>query len=508
MTLLFGAILLPYRYTDTLSEYDLYSVALGIWHGEMSGQGLHSSLHYYVWLSFGYIAFLDLIATPAVLTDQVALTHLMNDVGFCATLAIPPLCWLALRGVFGTAAAALGTGLFILSPIFLDVAGSAHPLLPALAFYFLGVALMSPAPDGWRGVSLWAGATAAFAMSLLMRFELAFAFPFFVLAHPRTENLRAFAAQAALRAVPGVIAIAIYFLARSALLGQAMWSETGAFFGQWYSLAHLSKGVVAAVLATGLGLGALAIYALATQAAALVRAASGWPALAHLLAPLGVIGAALLIWLPNPLPARHFVLFTFALAALAAAVLMRRRSLSVWAALGLALSVSAVSQAAAALTAPLVSSLSPSDLRAPVGVLVPAPAEPAWIRRAALKARGVETLRLAERIAADACAQRLVVVTDQAPALLGAFTRPVRAPQIFMEGAVDGAFQYHVRDGAREVLFVQRTGAASAPDIVGRVLAHPRYAGMMIFVDPLTRQHADVTEPPPARTEMLSCGAA
>jgi hypothetical protein len=506
-----GAILAialrAYGYSDTLHEYDLYATVIGLWHADAWGGGLASPMHYYVWLCFGYLQFIDAVAGADGLADRPGIIETMNAVGFWSTIAIPLLCWLALRVAYGVAAATAATLLFVLSPIFLDLAGTAHPLMPALACYFAGAAFMLFGREGLARIGLWSAATLCLALALLFRFEVAFAFPFLVLAQPRTESFRAFVSNAALRCVPGVAALALYFLAQRAMLGSNAVGETGAFLDQWYSLANLGKGVVAAALAAGVALSLAAAFAVTAH---LVTLRKGFSALASwaaphavLLAPLGVVGAALLFWLPNPLPARHFLLFTFGVSVFVA--LAFRDRLSAGSLVGGAVAIVVANQIAAVFTGPLIARLSPSEMVSPVGVLLPAPAEPALARRAILKARSEEARDLARQIADHTCATRLVVITSQAPMLIVEMLREGRRPQVELASGYSGAFRYLVYDDEREVVFFQREGAAESTGIVPAVLADPDYADAAVFIDPMTRHHADTSAPAPARAESFTC---
>lgn len=507
--LLLALPLRAYAYSDTLHEYDLYATAIGLWDGHVSGAGLSGTLHYYLWICFGYIQFLYAIGADATFADRESIVRLINEVGYWATLAIPFFAWLCLRLAYGAAVAASATVLFVLSPIFLEVAGAGHPLLPAVALFFLGGAVMFAAPAGrWRW-PIWSVAALILTASLLLRFELAFAFPLLVLAQPRTDSLRAFLVEAARRCAPGVAAIVAYFLIQRALLGTNQLGETRAFLDQWYSLANLGRGAIAAALAAGGGLIAAALgagWAAFAPVRAKREALARWAAArADWAAPLAVVGAAILFWLPNPLPARHFLMFTFGLSLLVA--LMLRTRFGAGRLIAASIAIALVSQAAALVSSPLAPLLSPSDLREPAGVLLPAPAEAALPRRAILKARSEAAQDLSRRIVERACGRRLVVITSQAPALMIEFLRPGRRPQITVESAYRGSFRYRLIDGDREVAFIQRENAARARRLVDDVLADPAYGDATVLIDPMTRHIADVREPPPERRETLDCDA-
>lgn len=507
-TALLTLALSHYAYRDTLSEFDLYAATLGLWDGEVSGRGLHSPLHYYVWLSFGWIEFVDLLAPQSVLDDASTIIPFINAIGFYATLAIPALTWLALRLLYGATCAIAATLLFVLSPIFLDIAGAAHPLLPSLALFLAGAIAMFAPFEGWRRLLAWSSATILLTLSLLLRFELAFAFPFLVLARVQTSSLRGFVVSALRRSIPGIVAIIAYFGAQMALVGPHAAGSTGSFLGDWYSLANVGKGIAAAALALGLVLSTLAaILALRElfAARAIARGFAAWlSSRAHFMAPLGVIAAAALFWLPNPLPARHFLLFAFGVSVFVALALHHTGRLQGARLVTAALGVVLLNQVAAFATASIVARFSPSDLQSPIGVLVPAPAEPAWIRRSILKERGEATRMLGRRIANDACAERLVVLSDQSPALLTAFLRQGRRPDIRLFGAYAGAYRYQLREAGRSVDFIQRRDTGF--DALAAVLSDPDYVGASIFIDPMTRQRSDIHEPPPERVDTMQCG--
>jgi hypothetical protein len=507
-TLLAALALASYGYRDTLSEFDLYAATLGLWDGAVSGRGLDSPVHYYVWLSFGWIEFVNRLAPHGVLDDASTIIPFINAVGFYATLAIPALMWLALRLLYSAACATAATLLFVLSPIFLEVAGSAHPLLPSLAFFLLAAIAMFAPLDGWRRALAWSAAAALLALSLLLRFELAFAFPFLVLAQVRTTTLRDFIVSGLRRSIPGAVAIIAYFSAQVALVGSHSAQSTGSFLGEWYSLANVGTGVAAAALALGMALSALAAATAAREALAARAIARGFVVWfsqrAHFMAPAAIILAALLFWLPNPLPARHFLLFAFGVSAFVALALHHTWRFKDAYLVAAALGVAFLNQAAAFATAPVVARLSPSELQAPIGVLLPAPAEPAWIRRDILKARGEAARALGRRIVDDACADTLVVLSDQSPALLTAFLREGRRPDLRLIGAYPGAYRYQLREAGRSVDFIQRREPRF--DALSAVMIDADYIDAAIFIDPMTRQRTDILDPPPDRVETLHCG--
>jgi len=509
LTAVLAAWLGAFAYRDTLSEYDLYAAAIGLWDGQISGEGLRSRLHYYVWLSFGWIEFIAALAPGDALGDAQSLMRFLNSVGFVSTLLVPALTWWMLRLAHGGAIAVSATAMFVLSPIFLEIAGTGHPLLPGLVSFLVGGVLLFLPAYGWRRAVLWAAATALLALALLLRFELAFAFPFLVLARPRAETLRDFVANAAARALPGVGAIAIFYATRFALLDPHAAGGANAFLDQWYDIANTPKGVVAAGLSAGVALSVAALWATARVGGALWRdraaLTSSLQSHARFLAPLVLIATAAVFWLPNPLPARHFVLFVLGTAILVALALDHARPNDVRRLMLTALAIVVVNQAAAFATAPLAARLSPSKLETPAGVLVPAPAEPAWTRRAALRERSENARRLALRIANDSCAHHLVVLSDQSPALVTGFLQRGRRPSIEIGGAFPGAHAYFVRENGRTIAFIQRNGAHST-DALPAVLSDPDYAGAAIFIDPMMRRRDDSNDIPPERAETFACG--
>jgi len=98
-----------------------------------------------------------------------------------------------------------------------------------------------------------------------------------------------------------------------------------------------------------------------------------WKPYGYLATGLAVIVVALAFWLPNPIPARHFVLTSLAVSVVIAVFIARRFRLT-WPAMALVgLLVALANQAGAIAMGPVVARLSPSELAHPVGVLVPAP---------------------------------------------------------------------------------------------------------------------------------------
>lgn len=496
-----------YAFNGDLSEYDLYSHALGLWDGRRTGAGLASPLHYYSWLNYGYIQLAYLVGGDWAFADRASVIGLINGIGVVSTIAIVPLCWLTLRLAYGAGAAMAGLLVFLLSPTFLDIAGAGHPVLPALALFLAGAAALFARAQGPARLALLAFATVMLAASLMVRMELAFAFPLLVLTQPGAETPRAFLRRAAETLVPCLVAIGLFFVVRRLLLGTSASGASAAFVDQWYRLSNIPKGVGAAALAVGLGSWTAFAAALACEARGLIRAGlspSRWLPFGYLVAGLAVIAVAMVFWLPNPVPARHFLLAALAVAIVSAVFIARRFRLSWPAMAAIGLLIAGANQAGAAAMAPVFARLSPSELAQPIGVLVPAPAGDALTRRTVLKARAEQVRELAEKIVESRCHRDLVVINGEAPALVSAFLRPGPRPVVRLAAYHGRAFTYTVRQGGATVTYLQTW----TPDAtLTHVLADPRFADAGILIDPLTRVATQRREPPPERTETLSCGS-
>lgn len=474
----FSAIgLLYYRFDTTLSEYDSYLTAIGLWDGHR-GAGLASPLHYGVWFSYGYVLLLYLWAGASWFDNFTGIAQLMNWVGYWSTLGCVPLTWIAVSTVYGSAVAWVATLLFLFSPVFLDIAGGSHQLVPATALFLLGAAVLWFQTDKLRLAS-WTLAGLLLGISLSIRFEVAFAFPLLVLAQGRDVPLGVLVRTAVWRLAPTAGALAAFFIARWLLLPAGR-DAAGSFVAQYYSLSNIPRGVVVALLAPGLATACAGILWVIADRWKLRT--EGW---VPLLGPLAIIGTGALFWLPNPSPGRHFLFLTLGVSVVLGIVTRRLR----WR-LGLVAALIVLNQAGAAAVAPMVTSGSStiSSLARPWPVYFAATTDFSWRRRAQLKTYMAEALRFALCLRDDQRWREMVLLTDNLPMVADAFIDGPQKPTFRTAvTAADGTSFGQIQSGGRSLDLVFREGK----DKRNMVAMAKMFPGMDIITDAQSERKTD-----------------
>ena len=420
LSALFCLFLNYHAFDGQLSEWDLYLTAMGLWDGYHSGAGVASTIHYGKWHSFGYILLVYALGSPETFAPGDHLFRLMNLLGFWATVLCLPLLWMALALKYGRKVAWPAMAIFIGSPVFLELAGGAHPLLLAMAVLLLGAILLWYPTRGGRGLVLSGLAAIVLCFALMLRLEVALAFPLLVLAPPAGQARKQYVQGCLIRLGATLAACAGFFLARGLILTSDE-EKSAEFVKAWYSLENIPIGIVALVLATGIasmialawaGLGSIR-KSIRSDASFADRLYSALP----MAGPLAVTGVTFVFWIANPLPARHFLLFTLAAAIIIAlAVAANTRTLTY--AMGIAALLIAGNQILSAAVNPYLVHASGFAAHRGWPYLLTAPSGFAWDRREMLKKKWAGSMRAGEVLASGRCGERLIVSAQLSPAVI------------------------------------------------------------------------------------------
>jgi hypothetical protein len=350
--LIFGITVHAFQYDHALGEEDLYRVLVGLMDGAVSGKRLATDLHYDRDFGFGYLAAFYIFANPATLRDPDRLMALMNQIGFWSIMASLPLFWGAVRIVHGPVAATVALIVFALGPMIPEMATSGHQVMPMFAFLCAGAVLLFLPVIGWQAVCAAVAGGLLLMLGLMVRGELFLALPWLVLSRVDTRSLRRFIASAFLRSVaPGLALVAFALsqrLVQSTIGSTEMTSDVTTYFQEWYTWVTIIPGTVYMVVGCGFA---------TVMAAAIAGTYVGWKTivarkadLAELLAPAALIVVPLAFFLPNPAPARHFMLALAGMSILVGVAfahgLVPTRRLAVGAAIGIGIANQVLSELA------------------------------------------------------------------------------------------------------------------------------------------------------------------
>lgn len=503
---------LLFQYRGALGEPDLYRVVASLLEGHASGQGARSPMQYGRSFSFGYYELLYGLLDEAVLTSPDRLMAVINTIGFVSAIAALALLFVAVRTWHGPRVAFVTAALFGLSPMVLDLTTSGHPVLPSLAAYGLGVALMSRPSTGVLRLVLWALASLAFLVGLTIRAEILIALGWPVVAGADTASLARFLRSAALRALPAVLAVAAFFVAQAGYVESGSGGGAGtllAFMRTFYSLGQIGKGM--AFLAIGFG---SATLILAASAAVVVLRRSPQRsidrarlAIALLLEPAALILPCLVLWLPNPNPARHFLFALLGTALFIGLVLERTKPRPASSVL-LVLAAIVGNQLIGEFSRPAVI----SALKSPYTnfpdrprTLTQAPLGALWVHHASLVQRRAALDTEAARLPTF-CDRQVIVLTIDPMQMVLALYRDGHPPRLSETklGPFDAISA--VRPNGQTFFLVPRYPYWPR-DVVAEIIAMPALASFAIWDVPLSRSIYDRTPVPRNRMPRDDCPA-
>jgi len=297
-----GLVTLPHLYRDSFGDPDTLLMINGVLQFPAPADQWNPSHKYGLLFSWGY--YWLLYHLPAHVREHASsLIAAVNTIGWAsAVLACGALGWLAQR-LHG-----LGTSLALtipvaFSPMVLEVATYGHPFMLSVALLFgAGIALIqAEALGGVAAFATRALSTLLLFMSLAVRAESLLALPWLALVTPVGGAPRPLLRRVAARGVVFAAAFGAFLWVQRGIASEhgLVFASLAAFFRSFYKAEKLIRGLVVLALSSGL--------ALITVAP--VLALRGWakPDPARATTPsLVLLGTALLFWLPNPTPSRHF----------------------------------------------------------------------------------------------------------------------------------------------------------------------------------------------------------
>ncbi len=478
----------PFVYRGAAGDDDTIRMVNGMLWAQATGQGFAAGHFYALPFTFGYYALLFWLP-PAVLGSAAALLEAVNRIGhFSAALACGAVGLFVgrLHGVAAGLAAAILVGF---SPMVLELATYGHPLLLSVTLLLAGGWVLLAA-EGRAGPAGMAGRIAAGALlvaSLVVRTDSLLAFPWLALVFPsgaqHSGRLRRVLARCVVLAGAAVIFLILQH--RTAGPGFRELHAAGNFLSSFYRPAVVLKGMGVLALAAG-------IATLAAGAFFLVRGGSR----RNQVPAMALLGIALVVWIPNPTPCRHFFYALLALGELVA--LGASRWLGTMKVVGLAVLIALANQVVAEVLYRPVARRYPwlypatAPRRAtgavPLGWFLP--------NHSAL-GQVVVGLRAEGREVARAQARDIVVFADNDSYLILGL----------LEGGGLTAWVDTVEAGFRATR-IERPGQTfhlvqKAPhwprDVAAEYLAADPFPGAKVYVQPLTRSRFDRAPVPGAR---------
>lgn len=311
----FGITTYRYLYVDVLGEADLVRVAFGVLFDERAGFHATPGMHYGLSFSFGYYWLLHQLLPHAVSGHSDTLFHFINASGFVSGLLILSAAGLLLARLYTPLTAALALILFGFSPMFIELATSGHPILPATACLLVAGNLLLAVNSSATRASRFALSMLSIGfvfLSLSVRAETAMALPWLAIATSGGKFDRAGLRPLVARSLLIGVAVILFLYCQNRILAlephASSIGEIHTYLSSFYDLKKVFKGIAIFVLAFGI---VSALIALALPASKFFEARQYIFHCSVLILP------TLVLWLPNPTPSRHFLFAFLGLAILA-----------------------------------------------------------------------------------------------------------------------------------------------------------------------------------------------
>jgi hypothetical protein len=505
-----------FRYRGLLGEDDLYRMLVGLLDGARSGAHLAAGTHYGKAFSFGYIAALYRFAGPQILADPQRLIALINAIGFRSAAAGCFCFWLLAWMLYGLRVATVALMMFALSPMMLELGTSGHPVLPAFALFAAGsLCLMLPVasvrdlPPAFFGLLLLVAA-------MVTRAEVALALPFVVLARADFGSFSRLLKSAGLRAAAAVLATAAFLLLKWVYVDSTPGSaHLGSFLEQFIRFKDIPIGVFVLVFSCGVVTvfaGLIAIVSMARSTGTASSASAQRIALLHsATGPLLLIVPALLFFIANPRPGRHFILCLAGISILIGWLISRALSTRPILVYTLAFGIVAGNQAMGALTGPFILKYAPFKLlvlpgnihHLPRGV----PTGSSWSYHRAFVAEQLRTTAFAMSVQ-NPCDEKTLVLSLDATQIfsdLYSASNPSASNSWIAREQHLGRFPFmeaHIR--GRTVLVLSENEGWPR-DAAADALADPAFRDYKLVRDPNNLSIYDRAVIPPSRMAHLGC---
>lgn len=498
LVLSIGLFAIPFAYKFTLSEPDLVRMMAAMVYGNALGKNEAAGLHYGLSFSFGYYKFLYAFAPQDWLRSPDLTARLMNGFGIASGIFCAPVCALYLGMVFSRNVSVVAVALFFFSPMMLPFMLSGHPLIAAATFLFFGGWLLSRGDleqRQWVFLSYCVGAFIVLTFSLTFRAEVVLAFPFLWLASK--SRLSGFGASSLWKAygAKAIVLAGAFFvflvLQQDYVGSRGSYSNLTSFLESFVSISRMPKGL--AVLALSVGWVSLIVAFIH-----MIRWRF-WRKEFFLVLVLAL--PTLALWLPNPLPARHFF-FAGLACAIVIALWIERWEVSVGRKLAIVVCLVLLNQIAAEVVRlPIVSRYDwkyplVTDRRSTQSLPLGAFPLDQISNQELAKLQRNEALLLAQH-----SPDRLVILADAAHYII-AHLIAARPELKWTKVQSDGIHANQLKSPTTDIIIISKN-KGWPKDMTEEVLKQKKWRDWPVYVQPSTVSKFDLTRVPVTRAFML-----
>ncbi len=498
---LLAAATLPFRNVFTLAEGDLTRMMSALVYWNVAGDKLMADFRPYgIDFSYGWYEMLNSIAPQGWLSNPDLAALLINRFGIISGLLCALACTVYLSALFGRGVAIAAATLFFLSPMMLPVAFSGHPEMGAAACLFVAGWLFSFTEDSDKIGLTWGyylGALILLTFGLTLRVDIVMAFPFVWLVAKNGGIDRQFwLARYGLRGLVLAAAFGIFLIMQRHYLS----SSDGAafvladFVERFLSPSKIVKGLV--VLTLSIGGATLVAVIIALMRGLRCKQRDFYLLLVLALPPLA-------LFLPNPLPARHFFFPVLAVCVCFGLLIKHWQPKNVWM-LVVAVGVALMNQVVIEIVHPAVTSRATYVQNYPsltARRYTPAAPSGAFIfDEPALQANEEGERLEAKRLGAQS-SERLVVLADHMFYIIAyLFAQDPKLRCVYE--SVNGIKFLRLQSETRTVVLIERY-ISWPQDITPVVLQQQAWQGWPVYVQPSTKSRYDKTEIPADRLYKL-----
>jgi hypothetical protein len=501
-----------------LSERDLYRVVVGLIDGELHGTYLASPMHYGRIFSFGYIWLYYALAGHGIINHPVDIMALMDGIGMVSAILMAVFTFTSTYVLFGTRTARMALIIFALSPVMLAQALSGHQILLAGAFLLAAATLMF-APTGPRlRIACTLLAFLLLAAGSTIRSDIFFCYPWLILAQPRATSIEKTIKDGLIRLIPALLSIMVYFhLVNSfSLNGGSTAGGASSFLAAFYSVKNMVQGSAICVIAVGaVTLLLLAVFAFNAARHSKISAIDlkSISACLYLLGPVALILFNLLLWLPNPIPHRHFLFVSLGFSLILGILLANREG--AWKPLAFAFLVVLGNQLVVQIAGMGMSHFDKGYINIPARLqwTNKIPVGQIYHEKALITQRRQLFRNFFQKLP-EACSDNLVVFTDEGfqavTDLFDARQNPdLKFLQPYANASLNAGVEgVYLHQGRHSYIFLTTLhDSAGFNDEIHAIVTNPSLSGYSLIIDPYSTR-PDMPLPPPDRRTQMTCKAA
>lgn len=499
--ILLALIALPVIHLHTLAEEDLIRMMNALIYGSVSNDSSMTDFRPYgITFSFGWYQLFQAITPEAWLRNPAQLALLINGFGVVSGFLCTVCCTLYLQALYGRNVAVISALLFFLSPVMLPVIFSGHPLIGAAACLFLaGWLLTFTEPQNGEGWAKWCYFLVAlmlltFGLSLRAEIVLAFPFVWIALKNPG-DSWQSFWKYYSVRGLIFALAFLGFLLMQRGYLPPVEGSTfvLAAFIDEFLSLSKTVRGVI--VLVLGLGVATLMSLSVALWRGGVERLEI------YLFFALAI--PALLLFLPNPQPARHFFFPVLAVCWLAGIAINRWQS-SWLPSLGIALATVVLNQGLLEFAHPYIVARANYVQNYPSLTerrFTPSAPSGAFIPDQIATQINDEAERQEAIVLAKNAPDHLVILADHNNSMLGYLLAAY--PDLRSDYGESNGIPFIRLQSATKTVVVMEKYQAWPKDITAEVLQDKAWQDWPVYVQPSTKSRYEQTEIPAARAFKL-----